>query len=104
MSKRGFNLPIYNGKNSFSAWKHKVLAYLEIVGLKDCVNRPGVSAVQVQILGDSSLSSGKASIDARSGSSSSVSSATTRQKNCEAYALLINLLDDSLVDLISVVP
>lgn len=74
--------PIFSGKSSFSAWKHKVLAYLQSIGLKEVVVQP-LAEAQVQ---------------------SSKAASAVASKSEKAYAILVNLLDDSLIELISSVP
>jgi hypothetical protein len=94
-SASAFRLPVYNGKSSFSAWKHKVLAYLQSIGLKDAVVGPGARA---QVL--------TAGVPVGSASAVSTSShvSVDVKRSEEAYALLLNLLDDTLIDLVSSVP
>jgi hypothetical protein len=92
--------PLYNGKSSFSAWKHKVLAYLQSLGLKDVVVS---SATETQVQGSlnpvQTRSSSSTMNDSTEMTSDLITSATKRRD--KAYAILLNLLDDSLIELIS---
>src|ERR1700720_2449539 len=75
----------FGWKSNFSAFKHKVLAYLQTLGLKDVV----VSDTEARGASSSSGSSGK-----RSGEEIS-------SKSERAYAILLNLLDDEVIDLVA---
>ena len=57
MSIETIKVTRFGGKSSFSAFKHKVLAYLQILGLKDVV----VSGTEARGASSSSGSSGKRS-------------------------------------------
>src|SRR3984957_4945382 len=84
MSIETIKVTRFGGKSSFSAFKHKVLAYLQTLGLKDVV----VSGTEARGASSSSGSSGK-----RSGEEIS-------SKSERAYAILLNLLDDEVIDLV----
>jgi len=86
MSTETIKVTRFGGKSSFSAFKHKVLAYLQTLGLKDVV----VSGTEAR--GASSSSSG--SSGKRSGEEIS-------SKSERAYAILLNLLDDEVIDLVA---
>lgn len=86
MSTETIKVTRFGGKSSFSAFKHKVLAYLQTIGLKDIV----VSGTETR--GASSSSSG--SSGKRSGEEIS-------SKPEKAYAILLNLLDDEVIDLVA---
>ena len=86
MSTETIKVTRFGGKSSFSAFKHKVLAYLQTLGLKDIV----VSGTATR--GASSSSSG--SSGKRSGEEIS-------SKSERAYAILLNLLDDEVIDLVA---
>jgi hypothetical protein len=80
----------YNGKGSFSAWKLKVLAFLQSFGLKEVVVS-GVRGTTAEITATSStvsLSDPKTSDD-------------DKVKAEKAYSILLNLLEDSVIDLIA---
>src|ERR1700722_5359098 len=77
MSIETIKVTRFRGKISFSAFKHKVLAYLQTFGLKDMV----VSGTETR--GTSSSSSG---------SSGKRSGEEICSKSERAYAILLNLL------------
>lgn len=100
----------FNGKGNFSAWKFKTLAYLQSLGLKEVVVfNPFI------FQGESTESKGAVTAtDADDGSSaSSFSSASSSppaankrimallKKSEKAYAIVLNLLEDELIDLVS---
>ena len=86
MSIETIKVTRFGGKSSFSAFKHKVLAYLQTLGLKDIV----VSGTETR--GASSSSSGSCG----KRSEEEISSKSER-----AYAILLNLLDDEVIDLVA---
>lgn len=86
MSIETIKVTRFGGKSSFSAFKHKVLAYLQTIGLKDIV----VSGTETR-----GASSGS------SGSSGKRSGEEISSKSERAYAILLNLLDDEVIDLVA---
>lgn len=84
--------PRYGGKGSFFAWKLKVLAYLQPLGLKDVVVNPELEDENVGTQSSSSSTSSKRGADA---------SVASQRKAEKAYGILLNLLEDQLIDLIA---
>jgi gag-polypeptide of LTR copia-type len=117
MSIETIKVTRFGGKSSLSAFKYKVLAYLQTIGLKDIA----VSGTETRgASSGSSGSSGKRSGEEyeedepprvsskSSGISTSGSSKDTvvngisrKQKSEKAYAILLNLLDDEVIDLVA---
>jgi hypothetical protein len=98
----------FGGKGNFSAWKFKTLAYLQSIGLKDIVvgsvlkgetesrHEAGSSAVTTSGKKD------KATADlVDAAGSGSIGINAIRKKSEKAYAILLNLLEDELIDLIA---
>src|SRR5258708_5381769 len=84
MSTETIKVTRFGGKSSFSAFKHTVLVYLQTIGLKDIV----VSGTETR--GASS-----------SGCSGKRSGEEISSKSERAYAILLNLLDDEVIDLVA---
>ena len=95
----------FGGKGNFSAWKFKTLAYLQSIGLKDIVvgsvlkgetesrHEAGVSDVTTN-------KKSKAVSDTAAGSGT-LNVQMQLRKSEKAYAILLNLLEDELIDLIA---
>jgi hypothetical protein len=82
----------YNGKSSFSAWKLKVLAYLQTIGVRDVViNDPGIFRINAD------------AYTTIEGVSAAQNRASKLKKSEKAYSLLLNLLEDELIDLVATV-
>ena len=95
----------FGGKGNFSAWKFKTLAYLQSIGLKDIVvgsvlkgetesrHEAGVSDVTTnkksKAVSDTAADSGTLNVQMQ------------LRKSEKAYAILLNLLEDELIDLIA---
>jgi hypothetical protein len=113
------------GKSSFSAWKIKTLAYLQSMGLKDMVVKPkvdlellvtGVSLKPAKVKSDKVKVSTIATTADPTPSGGDGTSTASDQKMMnvyggdptqlirrteKAYAILLNLLDDELIDLVA---
>ena len=81
ISSSSIQPPRFGGKSSFSSWKLKVLAYLQPLGLREAVVGPPLERKDEK--GD----------EPRLGKST--------QQQEKAYAILLNLLDDELIDLVA---
>jgi hypothetical protein len=92
MSIDSIKVTQFGGKSSFSAFKHKVLAYLQTLGLKDIV----VSGTETR-----GASSNNSSSSSSSSSSSKRSVEEVSTKSERAYAILLNLLSDEVIDLVA---
>jgi len=99
----------FNGKGNFNAWKFKTLAYLQSLGLKEVVvfnplvfqgeSSESKGAVTATNAGDGSSASSSSSA---SGSAPAANKRMALLKKSEkAYAIVLNLLEDELIDLVS---
>src|SRR5258708_7854452 len=104
----------FNGKGNFSAWKFKTLAYLQSMDLKDTlVNSKSDIEMLMKEAGSSAEDTiskkGTFASDSSSGSTSAIEKSSSGghpiqvliRKSEKAYAILLNLLDDDLIDLIA---
>lgn len=104
----------FNGKGNFSAWKFKTLAYLQSLGLKEVViqNLPALqsdSSIEVQgsefgtvtATNAGTLNSSSNTSSSPLGSSSVSRGNVLKLKSEKAYAIVLNLLEDELIDLVS---
>ena len=89
----------YGGKSSFSAWKLKVLAYLQPMGLKDIVVKAEDEYEEDEPPRVSSKSSGIST--SGSNKDTVVNGISRKQKSEKAYGILLNLLEDELIDLVA---
>jgi hypothetical protein len=101
MSNNGIRPPRFGGRSSFSAWKLKVLAYLQPLGLKEAVmpvDLPVGSQEEEKAVGPVRRGT-SASASSHLGSEDARVEQTQRQE--KAYGILLNLLEDELIDLVA---
>lgn len=97
-SQDGIRPPRFGGRSSFSAWKLKVLAYLQPLGLKEAVMPVGSPLEEEKAAG--SVQSTEASVTTSSlGSGRDARELLLKQE--KAYGILLNLLEDELIDLVA---
>jgi hypothetical protein len=102
MSNNGIRPPRFGGRSSFSAWKLKVLAYLQPLGLKEAVMPVGLpvgSREEEKAAGSVRSRRTEASVSSNLGSEEDAREQTLRQE--KAYGILLNLLEDELIDLVA---
>ena len=89
----------YGGKSNFSAWKFKTLAYLQSMGLKDVVVSSVLDVNELE------LDEAGSSVDTTSKKGKAAflndTAKLIRRKSEKAYAILLNILEDELIDLIA---
>lgn len=113
----------YNGKTNFSAWKLKILAFLQSLALKQVVvqdpclfdhstaNPGGDSQSQIPANEGSPGSSRSASGSNATGANTSIDNTTkaklklqllqVKKKSEKAYAIILNSLEDDVIDLVA---
>ena len=92
----------FGGKGAFSAWKLRVLAYLQTHGLKETVTSESyVSGQQIGLLSSSSASSGSSGSSEEEKKAQLAGLALRQKKSEKAYSLLLSLLEDHVIDLIA---
>ena len=90
----------YNGKTNFSAWKLKMLAYLQALSLKDHVVVTDFGLFRRQ---EGSNSPEDPGLQANTSGSTNPNKtrAILMKKSEKAYAVLLNSLEDDIIDLVT---
>ena len=92
----------FGGKGAFSAWKLRVLAYLQTQGLKETVTvNSYVPEEKAALVSGASGASGSSDEDRKKAEVALAMRASQQKKRERAYALLVGLLDDNVIDLVA---